>query len=169
MSDQESRLCPQPHPATTHASGGLREAGGGSLLNVAPYFQFCCTQAIHRVGVASRPCKAIQLKSAYTSSFRQLKSAIRRSCMYGAHMYGGSRSFCQKRKKERIAQKRCTGGVKKRKEKKISMGNNEARRTRARHCAYQAGRHPTKLSCAFSYGSLLGPFNVGTPPCPLGV
>jgi hypothetical protein len=32
-----------------------------------------------------------------------------------------------------------------------------------------AGRHPTKLRCAFSYGSLLGPFNVGTPPCPLGV
>ena len=35
---------------------------------------------LHRVGVASRPCKAIQLKSAYTASFRQLKSAIRRSC-----------------------------------------------------------------------------------------
>ena len=83
-----------------HASGGLREAGSSSLLNVAPYFQFCCTKAIHRVGVASRPCKAIQLKSAYTSSFRQLKSAIRRSCMIvcTAPMYGGSRSFCQKRK-----------------------------------------------------------------------
>ena len=27
----------------------------------------------------------VQLKSAYTSSFRQLKSAIRRSCMYGVH------------------------------------------------------------------------------------
>jgi hypothetical protein len=78
--------------------------------------------------------------------------------------------FLSEKKKERIAQKRCTGGgVTKRKEKKRSMGNNEARRTRARHCAYQAGRHPTKLSCAFSYGSLLGPFNVGTPPCPLGV
>ena len=170
MSDQESRLCPQPHPATTHASGGLREAGGGSLLNVAPYFQFCCTQAIHRVGVASRPCKAIQLKSAYTSSFRQLKSAIRRSCMYGAHTCTVAHGLSVRKEKERIAKKRCTGGgEKKRKEKKRSMGNNEARRTRARHCAYQAGRHPTKLRCAFSYGSLLGPFNVGTPPCPLGV
>ena len=173
MSDQESRLCPQPHPVTTHASGGLREAGGGSLLNVAPYFQFCCTQAIHRVGVASRPCKAIQLKSAYTSSFRQLKSAIRRSCMYGAHTCTVAHGLSVRKEKERIAKKRCTGGggVKenKRKIKKRSMGNNEARRTRARHCAYQAGRHPTKLSCAFSYGSLLGPFNVGTPPCPLGV
>ena len=169
MSDQESRLCPQPHPATTHASGGLREAGGGSLLNVAPYFQFCCTQAIHRVGVASRPCKAIQLKSAYTSSFRQLKSAIRRSCMYGAHTCTVAHGLSVRKEKERIAKKRCTGGGGKRKEKNRSMGNNEARRTRARHCAYQAGRHPTKLSCAFSYGSLLGQFNVGTPPCPLGV
>ena len=172
MSDQESRLCPQPHPATTHASGGLREAGGGSLLNVAPYFQFCCTQAIHRVGVASRPCKAIQLKSAYTSSFRQLKSAIRRSCMYGAHTCTVAHGLSVRKEKERIAKKRCTGGGK-RKEKKRKdpweTMTNEARRTRARHCAYQAGRHPTKLSCAFSYGSLLGPFNVGTPPCPLGV
>ena len=117
MSDQESRLCPQPHPATTHASGGLREAGGGSLLNVAPYFQFCCTQAIHRVGVASRPCKAIQLKSAYTSSFRQLKSAIRRSCMYGAHTCTVAHGLSVRKEKERIAKKRCTGGGK-RKEKK---------------------------------------------------
>ena len=34
--------------------------------------------------VASRPCKATKLKSAYAASFRELKSAIRRSCMYGA-------------------------------------------------------------------------------------
>ena len=73
------------------------------------------------------------------------------------HVRWLTRSFCQKRKKERIAQKRCTGGVKKRKEKKISMGNNEARRTRARHCAYQAGRHPTKLSCAFFLRLASGP------------
>ena len=47
--------------------------------------------------VASRPCKAKKLKSAYAASFRELKSAIRRSCMYSAHVYGGSRSFCQKK------------------------------------------------------------------------
>ena len=83
-----------------HASGGLREAGGGSLLNVAPYFQFCCTKAIHRVGVASRPCKAIQLKSVYTSSFRQLKSAIRRSCMYGAHVRWLTVYLSERKRKE---------------------------------------------------------------------
>ena len=68
-----------------------------------------------------------------------------------------------RKEKERIAKKRCTGGVKEKK-------RNDPWETRTRDtCAYQAGRHPTKLRCAFAYGSLLylGPFNVGTPPCPL--
>ena len=65
----------------------------------AAIFSVLMYKAIHWAGVASRPCKVIQLKIAYTASFRQLKSAT----VYGAHvcmapMYGGSRSFCQKRK-----------------------------------------------------------------------
>ena len=52
----------------------------------------------------------IQLKSAYTSSFRQLKSAIRRSCMYGAHTCTVTHGLSVRKEKERIAKKRCTGG-----------------------------------------------------------
>ena len=59
----------------------------------------------------------VQLKSAYTSSFRQLKSAIRRSCMYGAHTCTVAHGLSVRKEKERIAKKRCTGGGK-RKEKK---------------------------------------------------
>ena len=52
------------------------------------------------VGVASRPCKAIQLKSAYAASFRQLKSAKKRSCMYGAHIRWLTVLLSEKKRKE---------------------------------------------------------------------
>ena len=42
----------------------------------------------------------VQLKSAYTSSFRQLKSAIRRSCMYGAHVRWLTVFLSEKKRKE---------------------------------------------------------------------
>jgi hypothetical protein len=52
------------------------------------------------VGVASRPCKAIKLKSAYAASFRELKSAIRRSCMYGAPVRCLTVFLSEKKRKE---------------------------------------------------------------------
>ena len=42
LSDQESRLCPQPHPATTHASGGV--SARATIVTVGAH------AAAHRVG-----------------------------------------------------------------------------------------------------------------------
>ena len=40
-------------------SGGLREAGGGSLLNVAPYFQFRCQRLYIESGRRRLPCSSV--------------------------------------------------------------------------------------------------------------
>jgi hypothetical protein len=114
-------VCPQPRPATTHASGGLRKAGGGSLLNVAPYFQFRC----QRLYIAGRRCvtalqnytakKRIHLlvssaKKRYTALMYVRRIYVRRPCTVAHGL--------SVRKGKNIAEKRYTapmsmyGGVK---------------------------------------------------------
>jgi hypothetical protein len=81
------RTSPREHKVTSGAllTSDRELSMGRNIFSSA--VQRLCDLPVHRVGVASRPCKAIQLKSAYTASFRQLKSAIRRSCMYGAYIH----------------------------------------------------------------------------------
>ena len=83
-------MCPQPRPATTHASGGLRKAGGGSLaFEGGAIFSVPLSTAIHRVGVASRPCKTIG-RTAKKRIHLLISSAKKRytALMYARRMYG---------------------------------------------------------------------------------
>jgi len=109
-------------------------------------------------------CKGIQLKSAYTASFRQLKSAIvntalmyvRRPCPCTV-----AHGLSVRKGKERIAKKRYTapmsnvrGGGKEKKEKKRKEKKRKERRdqveimTRTREAARISVSHPTKPRCA---------------------